>query len=259
MPQFGEIVFHTSCTISRTNGRFNPGTILNLPQKIAAEVVVKTHANTLSHPITNAMNARDFGGDTIKAKWYWPPVEGYAEASSAIPAAIQQISYSSHITLREYSLMQEHAKAATISPQKTVGPPPSNKGVMKLAEYPIQEFVIENATANIANAENCLGSSPLCPWARNWISSAESVSADSVCEISLWELFDPWGSAIVEDGAGFETKCRKDDDPTDMTLTKGCEDIKGALWYLCITRSYQVERRIAVPRTVVEIIVQGCR
>lgn len=38
--------------------------------------------------MTKATAARVFSDDTMNAKWYCPPVEGYAELSSASPAAI---------------------------------------------------------------------------------------------------------------------------------------------------------------------------
>jgi hypothetical protein len=39
--------------------------------------------------MTKATLARVRGDETMNAKWYWPPVEGYAELSSASPAAIE--------------------------------------------------------------------------------------------------------------------------------------------------------------------------
>jgi hypothetical protein len=42
--------------------------------------------------MTKATLARVLGEDTMNAKWYWPPVDGYAELSSASPAAIEMVS-----------------------------------------------------------------------------------------------------------------------------------------------------------------------
>jgi hypothetical protein len=39
--------------------------------------------------MTKATLARVRGEETMNAKWYWPPVDGYAELSSASPAAIE--------------------------------------------------------------------------------------------------------------------------------------------------------------------------
>jgi hypothetical protein len=78
---------------------------------------------------------------------------------------------------RLHSLMNEHAMAATSNPQNTVGPPPPYNGLINVAEYPSHELVKEKPSARVENAENWRGSSPLWPWARSWISSAERSSS----------------------------------------------------------------------------------
>lgn len=59
---------------------------------MAADVVVKHHARVLNQPVMNAANARVAVEDTMNAKWYWPPLEGYADANSARPAAMERVS-----------------------------------------------------------------------------------------------------------------------------------------------------------------------
>lgn len=53
--------------------------------------------------------------------------------------------------------MKQLAIDAAMSPKNTVGLPPSNKGVMKVAEYPSQEFVMLNPKARVDSRENCRG------------------------------------------------------------------------------------------------------
>ena len=59
--------------------------------------------------------------------------------------------------MRDVLLMKQLAIDAAMSPKNTVGLPPSNKGVMNVAEYPSQEFVMLNPKARVDNSENCRG------------------------------------------------------------------------------------------------------
>ena len=91
-----------------------------IPQTIAVEADVRTHAKTLNQPTTNAATARYFFGATMNAKWYWPPLEGKADANSASPASVA--TSVNHHVMRYYGLiyrdilMMEQATAATINP-----------------------------------------------------------------------------------------------------------------------------------------------
>ena len=58
-----------------------------LPAYIEVADVIKHHAITLIQPVTNATKTRVRGLATQNAKWYWPPLVGKADASSARPAA----------------------------------------------------------------------------------------------------------------------------------------------------------------------------
>jgi hypothetical protein len=52
---------------------------------------VRHQARVLSQPHTKAQDVRVLGDDTIKVKWYCPPLEGNADANSARPRA--EIAY----------------------------------------------------------------------------------------------------------------------------------------------------------------------
>lgn len=80
--------------------------------------------------------------------------------------------------------------------QNIAGPPPAKRGVTKVAAYPTQLFVIENASARVASGENCLRSSPEWPCARSWISSADR-PCSSNCGTLLCSM-DGFLGAIIE-------------------------------------------------------------
>jgi hypothetical protein len=67
---------------------------------MAVDAVVRRQAIVLSHPARKAVAGRVCGEATINAKWYRPPLEGYAEANSVSPAVMKV--QATEATIRPY-------------------------------------------------------------------------------------------------------------------------------------------------------------